>query len=432
LIIEKEEVLGGVCINTGTFPSKTLREAVLQLTGYHQRKIYDFDIEKFRPVTMDKLHERLNEVRATEHKIIDDLLKSHNVDLIRGVASLHNENCVKIKTQDGKELLVEGEKIILAAGSTPRIPEEIAFDSSHICHSTSILKLNSIPKTLTVIGGGVIGSEYATIYAALGTKVNLIDKDSKPLKYLDTSIINYLKDNFPYDNVKYYSSVKDFKIEKKGPKVHVKINGKENIVSDVLLYALGRKSNTYELELDKIGIELTQFDYIKVNDLYQTSLPHIYAIGDVIGWPSLASTSILQGRLAVLNALKKRTSSFPALFPYGIYTIPEISYIGITEDEAKKKKIHYVVGIAKYDELPRGQISGDLTGILKMVVHAETKEILGIHVIGNCATELIHTAQIALLHNAKANLFVESIFNYPTYSEALKIASYDALSKIKE
>lgn len=259
----------------------------------------------------------------------------------------------------------------------------------------------------------------------------MLDRGPRLLKFLDGEISRELQSHFPNDNIEYINDCGDYQIATEGDKAIIKLDNGATHVADTLFFALGREANTKGLLIERAGLELNEYHYIKVNDLYQSSVPHIYAVGDVIGWPSLAATSIIQGRLAALNALQKRIDSFPRIFPIGIYTIPEISYVGITEEEAQEKNYKYVVGRCYYDELPRGQISGESDGMLKMIVHRDTREILGVHIIGGGATEIIHIALMALCHNAKIDLFVENIFNYPTYSEALKIAALSALNQIE-
>ncbi len=430
IIIEKEEDVGGVCINTGTFPSKTLREAVLQLTGFYPKQIYRHVWSDPPIVSMDQLRERLNFVRLQEHRIIRNQLAKNHVRLIGGKASFISHNRIRIIDHSGNETTAEGRYIIVATGSVARRPSDIVFDDEYILDSKSLLDLREIPRSLTIVGGGVIGSEYATIFAALGVKVILLDKGDRLLKFLDEEISGHLKKHFPYSKVQYIPGTGFGQITRKNGEVIVTLDNGMTLSSDRLLFALGRQSNTDGLGLDKVGIPLNEYTYIPVNELFQTTSPNIYAVGDVIGWPSLAATSITQGRLAVLHALKKKTSHFPDRFPFGIYTIPEISYIGLTEEQAAEEKMSYIVGRSDYSELPRGQISGDTSGILKLIVHGETREILGAHIIGPAATEIIHIAQMAMQHNGKIEMFTENIFNYPTYSESFKYAALDALNKI--
>jgi NAD(P) transhydrogenase len=283
---------------------------------------------------------------------------------------------------------------------------------------------------MIILGGGVIGSEYATIFAALGVKVTLFDKGDRLLKFLDHEIIEELKKNFPKGNVNYINRCGDFTIARTNGGASVTLENGSRYEAECLFFALGREANTESLTIKNAGIKLNKYHYIEVNELYQTSTSNIYAVGDVIGWPSLAATSIAQGRLAALNALKTRVQTFPIIFPFGIYTIPEISYVGMTEEEARAKDFKIVIGRCMYHELPRGQISGESEGMLKMIVHKDTREILGVHILGGGATEVIHTAQMALFHNAKIDIFIDNIFNYPTYSEALKIAALSASNKM--
>ncbi len=434
LVLEKEGNLGGVCVNTGTFPSKTLREAVLYLTGHLKRHI--FEEETCSPVgsdiSMEKLKKRLQQVRFQEHAIIDSQLKRHGVELIRGTAGFLDSHTIEVR-QLGREQprTFEGRFIIVATGSNPRNPPEIPFDGSRIVDSHSILDMPNLPDSMIILGGGVIGSEYATIFAALGIKVTLLDRGTRLLKFIDREITEQLQLYFPNGNITYVHDCGEFEIGIEDDHARISLTGGDVYRADTLFFALGREANTTGLNIGCTGVELNEHHYIEVNDLYQTTVPHIYAVGDVIGWPSLAATSMIQGRLAALNALRKRTEGFPKIFPIGIYTIPEISYVGITEEEARDKGYKYVVGCSSYRELPRGQISGEVEGMLKMIVHADTREILGVHIIGGAATEIIHIALMALCHNDKIDVFIENIFNYPTYSEALKIAALSALDQVE-
>lgn len=434
LILEKEDSLGGVCVNTGTFPSKTLREAVLYLTGHLKRKVFaeDYCSTHDGEISMERLQQRLHHVRIEEQAIISGQLLRNGIDIIRGNGRFADPRTIFVEQSNKEEeIRIEGDRILIATGSQPRNPPSVPFDHKVIVDSTSILKINQIPKNLIILGGGVIGSEYATIFAALGVKVTLLDRGDRLLKFLDHEISAELRKNFPKGNVEYIARCGDFKIEKNSLGAQVTLADDRVISADCLFFALGREANTASLSLENAGIRLNEHHYIEVNELYQTSTPDIYAVGDVIGWPSLAATSIVQGRLAALNALKLRVESFPKIFPFGIYTIPEISYVGITEEEAKARDYKIVIGRCRYTELPRGQISGENEGMLKMIVHADTREILGVHILGGGATEVIHIAQMALLHNAKIDIFLDNIFNYPTYSEALKIAAFSALNKIR-
>lgn len=433
LVLEKEGSLGGVCVNTGTFPSKTLREAVLHLTGHLKRKVFEEDYCSTHDaeISMAKLKQRLHNVRQEEHSIINSQLKRNGIDIIRGNGRFIDANTIAVETiEQGADTIVHGDRIIIATGSHPRNPSDVPFDHETIVDSTSVLNIKKIPASLIILGGGVIGSEYATIFAALGVKVTLFDKGERLLKFLDHELSEQLQSNFPKGNITYINNCGDFQIEKCDGGAQVRLENNEVHTAECLFFALGREAHTASLDLSKVGIKLNTYHYIEVNELYQTSTPNIYAIGDVIGWPSLAATSIIQGRLAALNALKTNIGSFPKIFPFGIYTIPEISFVGITEEEALEKDYKIVVGRCMYHELPRGQISGESEGMLKMIVHRDTREILGVHIIGGGATEVVHIAQIALLHNAKIDIFIDNIFNYPTYSEALQIAALSASNQI--
>jgi len=380
---------------------------------------------------MAKLISRLNHVRIQERKVIEEQIKRNNITLRRGRATILDKNTVSVSAADNKQKAITATTIIVATGSRPRRPTDVPFDGSLILDSSDILKIQDIPKSLIIVGAGVIGSEYATIFAALGTKVTLLDKGSRILGFLDSEISDFLLEHAPNRNISYIKDCRDIKIKHENGKAIAQVNDSTQYSADYLLFALGREANIEDLGMESVGINLNAYRYIPVNELYQTSVSNVYAIGDVIGWPSLAATSILQGRVAALNALNKKDANLPKLFPYGIYTIPEASYVGMTENEAREKKFNYVIGICNYSELPRGQISGELEGMVKMVVHADTREILGVHIVGSAGTEVIHTAQMAMLSHAKIDVFINNIFNYPTYTEGLKIAALSALNKLE-
>ena len=435
LVVEKEGGLGGVCVNTGTLPSKTLREAVLHLTGHLRRKVFADEACTIQDaeISMQRLKQRLNHVRLQEHEIINGQLARNGIDIIRGIASFRDATTIAIEQLEvGRTLEIAAERTIIATGSQPRNPADVPFDHEAVVDSTTILNIRRIPASMIILGGGVIGSEYATIFAALGVKVTLLDRGERLLKFLDHEIIDQLIANFPRGNIDYISKVGGFVIQRRGNAAQVTLDDGRAFAADCLFFALGREAHTEGLAIERAGVRLNRYHYIAVNELYQTSAPNIYAVGDVIGWPSLAATAIVQGRLAALNGLKTRADAFPRIFPFGIYTIPEISYVGITEAEARERDYRIVVGRCMYHELPRGQISGECEGMLKMIVHRDTREILGVHIFGGGATEIIHTAQMALLHNAKIDVFIDNIFNYPTYSEALKIAALDASNQLPE
>jgi NAD(P) transhydrogenase len=370
-------------------------------------------------------------LRREEHRVINCQLERNGIAIIRGNASFLDANTVMVEQLETKQKIsVQGERIVIATGSQPRNPADIPFDHEIIVDSTSILNISRIPSTMIILGGGVIGSEYATIFAALDVKVTLLDRGEKLLKFIDEEIIGQLRENFPKGNIHYINNCGDFRVEKNGAEARLTLHDGRVFTADCLFFALGREANTVGLQIDHAGIALNDFRYIQVNELYQTANPNIYAVGDVIGWPSLAATSIVQGRLAALNGMKKRIESFPRIFPVGIYTIPEISYVGMTEEEAEALGYKIVIGRCMYHELPKGQITGECEGMLKMIVHRDTREILGVHIFGGGATEVIHIAQMALIYNAKIDIFVDNIFNYPTYSEALKIAALSASNQI--
>jgi NAD(P) transhydrogenase len=345
---------------------------------------------------------------------------------------LENRHQVFVLDEDERILyLVHGLNILIATGSKPRNPIYVPFDDQVILDSTRLLSIDKVPKSMLVLGGGIIGSEYASFFAALGTEVTLIDKKAHILPYLDNEIGHHLQMALTGIGLKFLPNREIETIEKVGEQGVVKLKDGSQLSADVVLYALGRVADVDALHIENIGIELTPDGYIPVNSLFQTAVPNIYAVGDVIGSPALASTSMEQGRLAARHAFGAIVHHFPVFYPIGIYTIPEISSCGYTEEELKALGYHYEVGRAYYYEIARSHIAGAQPGMFKILFHAETLEILGIHIIGRTATELIHIGQVAMTFHAHLDYFIEQVFNYPTYSEGYRIAALNGINKIK-
>lgn len=429
IVVEKFFEPGGNCLYNGTIPSKSLREAILDLTRFNERNFYDIKIEE---VTIGQLQRRLKQVVEEERNMVFRQFKKNNIRLVEGEARFENPHQVIVVDRDYRLLYqIKADYIVIATGSKPRNPQNIPFDNSVILDSTRLLGINEIPKSMLVLGGGIIGSEYASFFSALGTEVTIIDKKDHILPMLDSEIGIHLQTALTDIGLKFIGKKEPDKITRIGDRASVLFKDGTILEADCLLYALGRTANVDGLQIENAGVELNDKGYIVVNQLYQTNVRHIYAVGDVIGGPSLASTSMEQGRLATRHAFGAQTHVFPGFYPIGIYTIPEISSCGYTEDELKELGFHYEVGRAYHYELARAHIVGSNIGLFKLLFHAETLELLGVHIIGRGATEVIHIGQIAASFHAKIDYFIDQIFNYPTYAEGYRVAALNGFNKIK-
>ena len=431
VVVEKDPEPGGACLYTGTIPSKTFREAVVDLTRFYDRH---FEAkESVQPeVTIDELNYRLHTVVSEERNIIVRQFKKNGIHFIQGSARFENQNTVIVIDQDYRlKYQIKADNCIIAAGSNPRNPPDVPFDKTTILDSTTLLGIVKVPKSMIVLGGGIIGSEYASFFAALGTQVTVIDRKEHMLPSLDAEIGIHLQTALTDIGLKFMGKKEPIEIAKKDDHAYVRFKDGSTLESEVLLYALGRTANVDSLHLENTGIKVDAKGYIPVNALFQTVVPHIYAVGDVIGGPSLASTSMEQGRLAALHACGVQTHHFPTFYPIGIYTIPEISSCGYTEEELKSWGFRYEVGRAHYYEIARSHIAGSVSGLLKILFHSETLEILGIHVIGRNATEVVHIGQMAISLRAHLDYFIDHVFNYPTYAEGYRIAALNGFNKIK-
>jgi NAD(P) transhydrogenase len=435
-IIEKNNVLGGASINTGTIPSKALREAVLHLTGLNKRTLFGESYRVKRTITIADLTYVSQQVVHNELDLIRDQLDRNNVELIWGSARFDQEIVIFVDRPDDFEV-VSGDTIIIATGTRPARPDSVPFDNKTIFTSDELLKLDHIPKTMIVVGGGVIGIEYACMLAALGVKVTLVEGRHQVLGFLDDEITEALQYQMRRMGMTLRLGEKVARIEHlpadgaNGAAVLATLESGKTLRAQTLLYAVGRQGTTMALNLEKAGLKADDRERLKVNANYQTDVPHIYAVGDVIGFPALASTAMEQGRLAVCHAFGAPTKSIPELFPYGIYAIPEISMVGRTEDQLTTAGIPYEVGIAQYKELARAQLVGDMDGMLKLLIHQENYQILGVHVIGTGATELIHIGQAVMALQGTVDYFINSVFNYPTLAEAYKVAALNGMNKLR-
>jgi NAD(P) transhydrogenase len=435
VVIEKSSVVGGAAINTGTIPSKALREAVLHLTGASFRGLFGESYRVKRNITIADLIFVSEQVIRHELDLVRGHFDRNNIELVWGEAHFVSANLLEVVRPDDSERL-SADVFVIATGSRPARPESVPFDERSVFCSDSLLRLEHLPKSIIVVGGGVIGTEYACMLATLGVKVTLVEGRREVLGFLDREITEAFQYHMRRVGTTLRLGEKAAKIEHiapdagNGPMVQVTLESGKTLRAQTLLYSVGRQGTTTALQLENVGLVADDRERLKVNAHYQTDAQHIYAVGDVIGFPALASTAMEQGRLAVCHAFGVPTCSIPELFPFGIYAIPEISMVGKTEDQLTEAGIPYEAGIAQYKELARGQLLGDETGMLKLLIHQETHEILGVHAIGTNATELIHIGQAVMAFDGKVDYFINNVFNFPTLAEAYKVAALNGINKL--
>jgi len=431
IVVERDSVPGGASLNSGTIPSKSLREAILDLTDFYERSFYGQSYVR-REISINDLNYRLHKVLDEQRKMLHHQFEKNKIRLIHGYARFEDPNHILvIDEEDRVRFEVRGDCFLIATGSKPRNPFNVPFDNQVILDSTRLLNIDHVPKTLMVLGGGIIGSEYASFFAALGTEVTVVDKREHMLPLLDAEIGLHLQKALTHIGLKMVGKKEPEVIERRRDHAYVRFSDGSVMEAEMLLYAFGREANVDHLHIENAGISLDNTGHIPVNALFQTVVPHIYAAGDVIGGPALASTSMEQGRLAARHAFGVQTHHFPTLYPIGIYTIPEISSCGYTEEQLKEIGFRYEIGRAYYYEIARNQIVGNDPGMFKILFHADTLEILGIHIIGRAATEVIHIGQVAMSFNARIDYFIDQVFNYPTYAEGYRIAALNGFNKIK-
>jgi NAD(P) transhydrogenase len=433
VLVDRMGMLGGSCLHQGTIPSKALRLAILDITGFQLRAFYG-DQSRHDEISMPDLQERLFKVVAEENGQIENECKDAGVKVIYGSASFRDRHCLEVFNADSKlEKRINFSYALIATGSRPRHPIEIPEDSDVFLDSDHVFRMKTIPDRLIVVGAGVIGCEYATMFAALGVEVTLVDRRNGILRMLDEEIGDLFSNEMQKMGIDVRLGLGDDIVElshaKTGQAQVVFRNGSA-VEAPYLFYSMGRLANVDGLKLEEIGIELED-GHIPVNPLFQTVCPHIYAAGDVIGLPALASTSMEQGRLSVRNAFAMGSHHFPKIFPIGIYGVPEISSVGSTEKALKERGINYEVGRAKYSEIARGPMAGDTSGLVKLLFHSETLELLGVHIIGTNATEIIPIGHMAMNFRVRIDYFVDQVFNYPTFSEGFRAAALDGLRKTK-
>lgn len=433
VIIDRMGMLGGACLHQGTIPSKALRMAILDLSGFLQSVYFGSKTQTKQEISMEDLQARLFKVIGDQDAELKRQFEANDVQMVYGSARFVGDHLIEVTNIDGEVTHeIVAANMLISTGSRPRHPIEIPDDTNVFMDSDEVFRMKRLPDEMIVVGGGVIGCEYATMFAALGIKVVLLDRRVGIMRMLDEEIgeifANYIKEIGV--DLRLGQDI-DVIAHSKDGQAMVKMKDGEEIIAPCLFYSMGRIANVETMCLEEAGIELDKLGNIPVNALFQTACPHIYAAGDVIGPPGLASTSMEQGRLAVRNAFQLESHHFPEIFPYGIYTVPEISSVGPTEQELREKGIHYEVGRASYHETARGPIAGDTTGLIKILFHAETLEVLAAHVIGTNATEIIPLGQMAINFHARIDYFIDKIFNYPTFAEGFRIAALNGLNKVQ-
>ena len=429
-IIEKQSAIGGVCINTGTIPSKTMREAVLHLSGFYSKNFFGANHEDHENITMEDLVFRVQRVIENEVGVTQDQLRRNGVDVVHGLGKFTDAHHLLVEHNSGFAEL-EGEYIVIATGTKPASNPKVPITGRNIINSDQILNMPQIPKTLIVVGGGVIGVEYACMFATLGVRVIIVEKRPRLLEFADTEMVEALSYQMRDHRATMRLSEEVESVEElPNGKVAANLVSNKRINADALLYAVGRQGNVEKLDLAAAGIESDSRGRIKVDADFRTSQLHIFAVGDVIGFPSLASVSMEQGRIAAARAFGLPVLSDPDSYPYGIYTIPQISFIGKTEEQLTDADVPYEVGVAYYREIARGQISGHLDGRLKLLFHRETRDLLGVHIFGEDAAELLHIGQAVFKLKGKITYFIDTVFNYPTLAECYKTAAFNGLNRL--
>jgi NAD(P) transhydrogenase len=435
-IVEKNNVLGGATVNTGTIPSKALREAVMHLTGVNKRGLFGQSYRVKRHITIADLISVSQQVVHHEMEIIRDHFDRNGVELVWGQAYFEGPTSMRVERPEDFEVL-NADKFVIATGTRPAKPGHVPFNQNTILCSDSLLKLEALPKSMIIVGGGVIGTEYACMMQTLGVRVTLVEGRHEVLGFLDSEITEAFQYQMRRSGMTLRLGEKVEKIEQLPPEnghgglVQATLESGKHLQAATLLYAVGRQGTTLALRLDAAGLKSDDRERLKVNSFYQTEVPHIYAVGDVIGFPALASTAMEQGRQAVCHAFGAPTNSMPELFPLGIYALPEISMVGRTEKQLTDAGIPYEAGIAQYKEIARGQLLGDDIGMLKLLIHQENHQILGVHAIGSGATELIHIGQAVMAFNGTVDFFINNVFNFPTLAEAYKVAALNGLNKLR-
>ena len=433
-VAEAGGVVGGVCIAKGTMPSKTLREAALYLSGYKERNVYGASYSVKEKITMADLLHRTDYVIRTEMDVVRHQLLRNSIELHAAHASFVDAHTIRLDSPGSQQQQITADKIVVATGTNAARDTHIPFDGQRIFTSDEMLDLEDLPRTMAIIGGGVIGVEFATIFAILGVRVTLVDARPRLLEFVDAEVIDSLVYNMRRNRVTLRMAEKVTGLEtvedEQGQHVRIKLKSGKQIYADKALYSVGRQGATDGLNLEAAGLDADSRGRISVNEFFQTAAENIYAVGDVIGFPSLASTSGEQGRLSACHAFGAPMESMPELFPYGIYAIPEISMVGKGEEELTEEGVHYEVGKAEYREIARGTIMGDSSGMLKLIFDAGSRKLLGVCIIGEGASELIHIGQAVLAMGGTIDYFINTVFNYPTLAECYKTAAFDGVNRL--
>src|SRR3954454_12145377 len=430
-IVEQQRTVGGVCINSGTIPSKTLREAVLFLTGMTQRSMYGDSYRVKDDVTISDLFFRTQSVIQRESDVVHDQLSRNHVRILNGTGSFSDDHTVLVDEGNGGRRQVTAERIVIAVGTRPARPKSVDFNERTVLDSDGILHLEKIPDALLVVGAGVIGIEYASMFAALGSRVTVVEARPELLDFCDAEIVEALRYHLRDLNVVFRLNEEVVGVDEHESETITHLKSGKRILADTVLYSAGRQGATDALDLGNVGIEADSRGRISVDEHYRTSVEHIYAVGDVIGFPSLAATSMEQGRLASAHACGIDVKPISDSLPIGIYTIPEISFVGCTEERLTEDQTPYEVGISRYRELARGAILGDAYGMLKLLVSSDDRRLLGVHAFGTTATELVHIGQTVMGFGGTVDYLVEAVFNYPTLAEGYKVAALDATNKLR-
>ena len=430
-LVERSPHLGGAGVNTGTVPSKTLRETALYFSGLRQRGLYGIDYTVKQDITVRDFMYREHEVVHALRELIADNLDRHRIERVPGQAAFEDPHTLRVTAAGGSERRLGAPVVLVATGSRPDWPEGVARDPARLYDSDSILHMRRIPRSMAVVGGGVIGCEYATMFRALGVEVTIVGGQDRLLPFLDREIADRLRLQIELLGVRVRLDVNVDEVRLDAPDVVLHLRGGEDLPAECVLFATGRLGATGGLALDRAGLRAGPRGNLQVNEHYQTAVPHIYAAGDVIGFPALASTSMEQARVAMCHAFDlKYKSRVSPLLPMAIYTIPEIATVGETEETCRAKGIPYGVGRALYRDNSRGQIIGDLSGLVKLVFSSTDLKLLGVHILGEMASELVHVGQSCLLFGGTIDAFIQSVFNYPTLGEAYKYAAYDGLGNL--
>jgi NAD(P) transhydrogenase len=430
-VIDRAGMIGGVSVHTGTIPSKTVREAIFQFSGFAVSALYGNGSPGHVDISVENVSSRVKAIIARETEVIRSQLKRNGIAIYQGSALFLDPHTVEVQS-DGEGIKVKGSKILIGCGTRPAHGSEIPFDNHRIVDTDHLGDLDGLPKEVIVVGAGVVGLEYASFMTALGAEVTLIDQRPAVLEFVDRQIVEALSYHLRQLGVTFRlaEKVTHVGIDAGRERVFAELESGKKVHGDALVYAVGRQANGDQLHLEAAGLEADSRGKVKVNEFFQTDVPHIYAAGDVIGFPALASTSMEQGRLAACHMFGIPFEHMPGLFPYGIYTIPEISMVGQTEETLTANKISYEVGIAKYSELAKSMMLGDEAGMLKLLFDPETHKLLGVHALGQRATEIIHIGQAVLFYRGSVEYFHDMVFNYPTLAEAYKVAAINGLNKL--